>query len=234
MIIRKIVTACFLTLVPVTGFAQGIPVIDGANLAQSRANVVRVIAEAAKRLAEAKRLYDSVNGVTSMDEIAGLLNDSEVRELLGPDFMSVSNSLSGSLNDLGTLRQEAQRLADFTDVTLDEVIAQDFYQKEIERISNMTARDAAVGDRIVSVADDRLAGLDNLRQAISSASTQKEIDALNARIGVEMAMLQNDTNRILGLAMLQNAQEDLNLSRANKSRAQQIRSSRERAKDAFE
>ena len=32
------------------------------------------------------------------------------------------------------------------------------------------------------------------------------MDALNARIAVEQAMLQNDTNRIQGLAMLQQAQ----------------------------
>ena len=32
------------------------------------------------------------------------------------------------------------------------------------------------------------------------------MDALSARIAVEQAMLQNDTNRIQGLAMLQQAQ----------------------------
>ncbi len=43
------------------------------------------------------------------------------------------------------------------------------------------------------------------------------MDALNGRIQIESAMLQNDTNRIQGLAMLQRAQTQLNGQRSNEA-----------------
>lgn len=194
-------------------FAGGVPVIDATAIANSKAEFAKEIAQMVKELEEAKRLYDAVNGLTEMADIADALNDPKVRELLGPEAMSIASALDVDIDALGDLSDTANGYLDHTQVTASDVSAEDFYRQELDRIGARTARDAAVGDRILKSADDRLAGLERLRQAIGSASTQKEINALQARLQVESAMLQNDTNRIQGLAMLQDAQSEVEAQR---------------------
>lgn len=194
-------------------YPGGVPVIDATAIANSKAEFAKEIAQMVQELEEAKRLYDAVNGLTDMADIADALNDPKVRELLGPDAMSIASALDVNIDALGDLSDTANGFLDHTRVTAADVSAEDFYRQELDRIGARTARDAAVGDRILKSADDRLAGLERLRQAIGSASTQKDINALQARLQVESAMLQNDTNRIQGLAMLQDAQSEVEAQR---------------------
>lgn len=201
-------------------FAGGVPVIDATAIANAKQEFAQEIAQMVKELEEAKRLYDAVNGLTDMADIAEALNDPQVRELLGPEAMQIASSLDVSLDALGDLSDTAQGFLDHTQVSTSDVSAEDFYRQELDRIGAQSARDAAIGDRIVQAADDRLAGLERLRQAIGGASTQKEIDALTARMQVESAMLQNDTNRIQGLAMLQEAQAKVEEQRNREIAAQ--------------
>ncbi|MFV1601501.1 MULTISPECIES: type IV secretion system protein [unclassified Phaeobacter] len=186
--------------------AGGVPVIDATQIANAKQQFAQEIAQMAKELEEAKRLYDAVNGITDMADIASALNDPKVRELLGPEALEIASLLDVEADSLGDLSGKANQYLDHTRVNQADISAEDFYRQELDRIGAQSARDAAIGDRIVQSADDRLAGLERLRQAIGVAATQKEIDALSARLQVETAMLQNDTNRIQGLTMLQSAQ----------------------------
>lgn len=188
------------------GHAAGVPVVDAAAIANAKAQFAKELAQMAQELEEARRLYDSVNGLTSMDDIAEALNDPKVRELLGADAMRIASAFDVDLDGLGDLAGTAQDVYDHASLIGADISAEDFYRKELERIKGQSARNAAMGDRILQVADDRLSGLEKLRMEIGRAETQKEINALNARLSVEQAMLQNDTNRIQGLTMLQEAQ----------------------------
>lgn len=218
----KLKAALLLSVMAFTqpAFAGGVPVIDATAIANAKQEFAQEIAQMVKELEEAKRLYDAVNGLTDMADIADALNDPQVRELLGPEAMQIASSLDVSLDALGDLSDTAQGFLDHTKVSPSDVSAEDFYRQELDRIGAQSARDAAIGDRIVQAADDRLAGLERLRQAIGGASTQKEIDALTARMQVESAMLQNDTNRIQGLAMLQEAQAKVEEQRDREIAAQ--------------
>lgn len=213
----KIISVAVLTATATPVFAQGIPVIDTSAIANAKVEFAEEIAQMIAELDEAKRLYDSVNGFTNMDEIVGALNDPQVRELLGPDFMAVASDLTAPIDSLGDLAANAQDLVEFTKVTPEQLSAEDFYRTELDRIGQNAARNGAVGERVIQSADERLAGLEQLRQQLGNASTQKEMDALSGRIQIESAMLQNDTNRIQGLAMLQNAQGQLNVQRTSEA-----------------
>ncbi|UWQ77471.1 type IV secretion system protein [Leisingera sp. M658] len=215
-------------------FAGGVPVIDAASIANAKQEFAQEIAQMVKELEEAKRLYDSVNGLTNMADIAAALNNPQVRELLGSDAMQIASSLNVDLNALGDLSSAAQSFLDHTKVSASEISADDFYRQELDRIGAQSARDAAFGERIVQSADDRLAGLERLRQAIGSASTQKDVNALQARLQVESAMLQNDTNRIQGLAMLQEAQVAVEDQRAREIAAQNRAATLEAAKELYQ
>ncbi|SEK03887.1 Type IV secretion system proteins [Marinovum algicola] len=203
-----------------TAHAQGVPVVDNTAIANAKAEFVKEIAQMVEELEQAKALYASINGLTDMDSIVSALNSPDVRELLGPDAMQIASDFDIDLDDLGDLAGKAQDAADFSALVGANIDADDFYQSELDRIRNQSARDTAVGDRIVTLSDDRLAGLEQLRSKIGTVSTQKEVDALNARIAVEQAMLQNDTNRIQGLAMLQQAQRQVEEQRQTEVAAQ--------------
>ncbi|WP_282128042.1 type IV secretion system protein [Roseobacter litoralis] len=194
-------------------YAAGVPVIDTTAIANAKAEFAQEIAQMVKELDEAKRLYDAVNGLTEMADIVDALNDPKVRELLGPEAMEIATALDVNIDALGDLADSAKGFLDQTKVAISDLSAEDFYRQELDRIGARSARDAAIGDRIVKSADDRLAGLERLRQEIGRASTQKDINALQARLQVETAMLQNDTNRIQGLAMLQEAQSEVEAQR---------------------
>lgn len=222
----KIISVAVLTATATPVFAQGIPVIDTSAIANAKVEFAEEIAQMIAELDEAKRLYDSVNGFTNMDEIVGALNDPQVRELLGPDFMAVASDLTAPIDSLGDLAANAQDLVEFTKVAPEQLSAEDFYRTELDRIGQNAARNGAVGERVIQSADERLAGLEQLRQQLGNASTQKEMDALSGRIQIESAMLQNDTNRIQGLAMLQNAQGQLNGQRSTEAQLLEWQTSR--------
>jgi type IV secretion system protein VirB5 len=228
---RILISATALALsLSTTAHAQGVPVVDTRAIANAKAEFVKEIAQMVEELEQAKALYASINGLTDMDSIVSALNSPDVRELLGPDAMQIASDFDIVLDDLGDLAGKAKDAADFSALDGANIDADDFYQSELDRIRNQSARDTAVGDRIVSLSDDRLAGLEQLRSKIGTVSTQKEVDALNTRIAVEQAMLQNDTNRIQGLAMLQQAQRQVEEQRQTEVAAER----RVREEAAFE
>lgn len=232
MNLKPVLLVCALAITQ-PAYAGGVPVIDATAIANSKAEFAKEIAQMVKELEEAKRLYDAVNGLTEMADIVDALNDPKVRELLGPDAMSIASALDVNIDALGDLSDTASGFLDHTRVTASDVSAEDFYRQELDRIGARSARDAAIGDRIVQSADARLAGLERLRQAIGTASTQKEIDALQARLQVESAMLQNDTNRIQGLAMLQEAQSAVEAQRQREIAAQNRASTMKAAEELY-
>lgn len=230
--LRPLLTAATLGLAQ-PAFAGGVPVIDATAIANAKQEFAQEIAQMVKELEEAKRLYDAVNGLTHMADIAEALNNPQVRELLGPEAMEIASLLDVDIDNLGDLSSSANGYLNHTRVTSEDISAEDFYRQELDRIGARSARDAAIGDRIVQSADNRLAGLEQLRQEIGRASTQKEIDALSARLQVETAMLQNDTNRIQGLAMLQGAQAEVEEQRIREIRALNRQRQRDAAKEYY-
>ncbi|MBY6141964.1 P-type DNA transfer protein VirB5 [Leisingera daeponensis] len=227
-------SAVALTLSCTGAHAAGVPVVDATAIANAKAQFAKELAQMAKELEEARRLYDSVNGLTSMDDIAEALNDPKVRELLGADAMRIASAFDVDLDGLGELAGAARDVYDHASLIGADISAEDFYRNELERIKGQSARNAAMGDRILQVADDRLSGLEKLRMEIGRAETQKEINALNARLSVEQAMLQNDTNRIQGLAMLQEAQTKAEAQRQRQVELQMIERERAAAQRMFQ
>lgn len=216
--------------IPATGaFAQGVPVFDATALANQKTQFTQQIAQLVKEYEQALQLYNSINGLTNMDDVVGLLNDPDVREILGPDVQRVASAFDVSLDELGALSETARDVYDFASLDGVDTTADGFYRSELDRIKRQSGRSAATGERIIALSDDRLEGLEGLRQKIGSVSTQKEMDALNARIAVEQAMLQNDAVRVQGMAMLQEAQ-----IRAEEQRQAEVAAERrEKDKAAF-
>ncbi|MGR9159671.1 P-type DNA transfer protein VirB5 [Rhizobium leguminosarum] len=193
-------------LVPVgTVSAQGIPVIDETAIAKQIESITQLKSQLDtlnQQLQQAQQLYASLNKVTNMADVAGLLNDPSIRKALPQDFNAIEGLLKGK--GTGVLGNSASKFLD--DNSTYRTSANDFYAQELARAQNQNAGQMSLGQQIYDAATKRIDGIDQLRQQISAAADAKDIADLQARLQAETAFLQTDVLRMQALQMVQQAQ----------------------------
>lgn len=195
------------------------PVVASAVNTESAKQIALMKQEIAllkQQLEEAKRLYNATNGSTSMADIAAPLNSESSRKLIDSESKGIATAFDLDLKDVFSMSLKpgevgvsvaAQGAFNGLNLSIKDVSTKNFNRQELDRAKAQSARDAAIGERIIESADDRLNNMQAFNGALRSATTQKEVDALSARIQYEAALLQNDTNRIQGLAMLKSTRD---------------------------
>jgi type IV secretion system protein VirB5 len=169
------------------------------------------------QLGEAKRLYDSFNGLTDANDLAALLNRPQFRKVLPSQFSDVERLISG---------QNGESLGGVIDqyLTDNRVYssghANSFYQSELDRIARQTGAKHSLGQAVYDAASQRIDALDELRRRIGSATTAKQALDLSTRLQAEQALLQNDVLRMQGLAMIQQARADMDAQREREKQRQ--------------
>ncbi|MCW0018933.1 P-type DNA transfer protein VirB5 [Rhizobium sp. BT-226] len=193
-------------LLPVgTAFAQGIPVIDGTAIAKQIESITQLKSQLDtlnQQLQQAQQLYASLNKVTNMADVAGLLNDPSIRKALPQDFNAIEGLFQGS--GTGAIGTSASKFLENNSTYRTD--ANDFYAQELARAQNQNAGQMSLGQQIYDAATKRIDGIDQLRQQISSAADAKDIADLQARLQAETAFLQTDVLRMQALQMVQQAQ----------------------------
>ena len=172
------------------------------------------LTELRNQVQQGKELYDSLNQISNVNSIGGLLNTPAVRTLLPAEFSDARRLMSADLNDLGSLTGRATAIRDANRIYSPGAAeglsaAEKYYRETLERAGVRAARDMAVGERVSQTADQRLQGLEQLRQALSTAPNARAVLDLQARIDAEAAMIQNDQMRLQGVAIMQAADERL-------------------------
>ncbi|KAB2684408.1 P-type DNA transfer protein VirB5 [Brucella tritici] len=194
-----------LTLSAGTAGAQGIPVIDKTAILRwaSQLEAMKEQFDALnKQIAQAEQLYGSLNKLTNMADVASVLNNPSIRKALPQDFAAIEGLLNG--NGSGAFGESASKFLESNSTY--QTSANDFYAQELARVQNRNAGQMSLGQQIYDAATQRIEGIDQLRQQISSASDSKDIADLQARIQAESAFLQTDLLRMQGLQMVQQAQ----------------------------
>ncbi|MCM2505659.1 type IV secretion system protein [Aureimonas altamirensis] len=209
--------------------AQGIPVIDataivrwGQQLQQMQAQ----LDQARSIYDEAQHLGDSFNQITDVSSLGGLLNDRQFQQLLPPEYSRTAGAVNGLLQ--GNIDGFAQQYDYYQNEGGN--AANSFYQQEVQRRKGETYQDMAVGKVVYNQASQRLDGLNQLRDRLSSATTPKEVMDLQARLQAESTILQNEVLRMQGLAMIQEARnrvDDQRLEERSQMRRDGIRSALE-------
>ena len=180
------------------------------QIQEARAQLV----ELKQQVQQGKELYDSLNQISNVNSIGGLLNTPAVRTLLPAEFSDARRLMSADLSDLGSLTARATAIRDASRVytpndASDLTEAEQYYRDALEKAGARAARDMAVGERVTQTADQRLQGLEELRQALSTAPNARAVLDLQARIDAEAAMIQNDQMRLQGVAIMQAADQRL-------------------------
>ncbi|CAN7646390.1 type IV secretion system protein [Phenylobacterium sp. LjRoot225] len=203
------------------------------QLNQARAQLV----ELKSQVAQGKQLYDGFNKLTQINSIASVLNNPALRQYLPAEVRDTTRLLNGSLSDLGSIGTRATSIRSanrlFTPVTTGLSASQQYYQDTLEKSGDLAARDIALGESAFKTAAERQAGLDELRQRLSSATTAKEVMDLQTRIAAEQALINNDQMQLQGLAMMQEAERRMAEQRDREQTAMRNRQTMDDYKAGF-
>jgi type IV secretion system protein VirB5 len=204
----KALSAALVLAGPLPAYAQGIAVHDSANLIQ-QINAVRqavqVVAQGKQQIAEAQRLYQDLNKLTDIHQLAQQLKSDALREIdiSGGSLEGFGN---GNLDVVGAGRAKA-------DAVYRDLLKQlGLSGSETSRAAyDLKARNiginAGLAENMGAAVTSRTEGLDQLRSRLASAGTAKEVADLTARLQLESAAMQNDQLRLAAIALQQQAQE---------------------------
>lgn len=222
--LRALAFASGLTI-SMPAFAQGIPVYDSSTFLQTLStvkNTLSMIEQGKEQIAQATDMFDSINKLTNVNQIASSLNTDAVRHLLPSEARDIQRLMSSDMTGLGSLGSSATRIRSANRVALPDlrVDATEFERTGRDAISkngDIAARDAAVAEAAYGVTAQRTAGLEELRSSLDSASDAKDVMDIQARIGVENAHIQNDAVQLQALQMRQAAEARLRAQRESET-----------------
>ncbi len=211
--------------IAVPASAQGIPVYDSSTFLQTLStvkNTLAMIEQGKQQISQATELYNSVNKLTNVNQIASSLNTDAVRHLLPSEARDIQRLMSSDMSGLGSLSSSAQRIRSNNRVELPDLRsgATAFERSNRETLAqngDLAARDAAVAEAAYGVTAQRTSGLEELRSSLDSASDAKEVMDIQARIGVENAHIQNDAVQLQALQMRQTAEARLRSQKENET-----------------
>ena len=200
---------------PLTGPAQAaIPVIDASNLAQAVAQVQALAEQLTTLQEQLNTLREQYNTITNMyNEMRGITGHA----LMLPDpvetlhnFLPAANLdptelLSGPLASLANSLREANELYSttelFTGTHLTGAARQ--YQERSDFIFTYMALAKEAYENVAA----RRSTLESFATAAGTATTQKAILDLNARISAENALLLNDIAQLQALQLMADLQQ---------------------------
>ena len=212
------VTAMGLALLSVGQARAGIPVIDGANLFNSAAQVVAwgkqytqmatQYAKQVQQFQQAVQQYQSLNGVRGM---GALVNNPAIRRYLPNEWGQAVNLIdspggfTGLQNKINSIRTASQLVsAADTGLNLSSNAAKMFVGAQ-----NQAAINRALSEEGYKQASHRITAIQSLIDKVDDAPDAKDVADLQARIQAEQAMVQNEMVKLAAMGQLQQAQRDL-------------------------
>lgn len=189
---RLVIGAVVSAVISGNASAQGIPVIDVSSIAQA----IQQLQQMQAQMEQLKQTHASFNKITSMGDIAAILNKPEIRRALPGDFGAAQSALLGQ-------GAEAFKSGDGIYVSP----ASDYYTNQVNRQRDDIAGQKSIGQQMYDAASKRIDGIDTLRRQISQSEDPKTTLDLQARIGTEVAAANTDILRMQALAMVVRAEE---------------------------
>lgn len=208
---KKTLCTVFLLMALFTGHAgaQGIPVIDGANLAQA----IQQVTAWAEQYKQMQQQIRNTSGVRNMGNIA-----STARTYLPVEYQTMLNQGIGAWESI-------YNAAKIFDINMTRLASTSDTAQAFTGIAQQAAINRAAAEEAYRTAGKRFESLQVLMDRINAAPDDKDIQDLQARIQAEQVMMQNETNRLHTLSMLAQAQRDLAMQQAAERRMKSWRGS---------
>lgn len=173
--------------------ATGIPVFDGANLAQAVQQIVAwgdQYSQMVDQINQAKAEYDSITGIRGFGDA---VNNPYLKDIIPSEVGDIyKNVQQGGVNGLTGAAKNIRDAAMIYDCSSKS--GQDY--KTCQASLSNNAQTQALNQKALDVADLRAEQIDNLRRQINTTQDAKAIAELQARIQAENTQVANDANRI--------------------------------------
>lgn len=213
---KRVLISAFLAVACVAGHPAGaiIPVTDVGAIVQliSQLQVLEQQVETAKReLEQAQSEYQSITGDRGMEQLLSGV----VRNYLPATWDDLQSALSGAQGGNAAIGGAVKSAIAANAVLTADQLA--WLPADSRGLLEAARRNVAVQQvlsrQALATASQRFDSLQQLVSAIGSASDQKAILDLQARIGAEQAMLANDSTKLAMLHQAELADESANRQR---------------------
>lgn len=211
--------AALIALGSVNVRAQGIPVIDAANLAQTVQQVVNDITKINNQVQQITQLQSQLASINGMRNLGNVFNNPVLHNYVPADAYTYINAVETSgysgLNATAKALRDAGMLYNCLDLTGDArtscqaTLAQPYQQKGL------------LQDAMTS-ASGRLAQISSLMDQINATTDPKAVQEIQARIGAENAMLAHEVSQVQMLQGMADSEERIARSRDRERQYQML------------
>jgi len=199
--------------------AQGIPVIDVANLIQTLLQVLNDITEIENQVQQITQLQSQLTSMNGVRNLGNILNSPALRNYVPPEAYTHFNALNATgyagLNATAKTLRDARMVYNCLDRAGDArtvcqaALAQPYQHKGL------------LQDAMRSAAG-RLTQINALMNRINATSDQKGVQEIQARIGAENALLAHETSQVQMLQGMADSEERIARSRDRERQYQML------------
>lgn len=199
--------------------AQGIPVIDIANLIQTVQQVLNDITEIQNQVQQIRHLQAQVNSINGMRNLGNVFNNPLLKNYVPAEAYTYLNAVNTSgysglsatakaLRDVGMV-YNCMDLSGDARTSCQAALAQPYQQKGLLQ----DAMKAAAG---------RLSQVQELMGQINATADQKAVQEIQARIGAENALLAHEVSQVQMLQGMADSEERIARSRERERQYQML------------
>ena len=215
----KVAAAVVIALGAGSARAQGIPVIDVANLVQTVQQVVNDITQISNQVQQITQLQNQLNSINGMRNLGNVFNNPMLRNYVPPEAYTYLNAINTSgysglnatartLRDAGMV-YNCMDLAGAARTSCQAALAQPYQQKGL------------LQDAMRSAAG-RLPQINSLMDQINATTDQKSVQEIQARIGAENALLAHEVSQVQMLQGMADSEERIARSRERERQYQML------------
>lgn len=199
--------------------AQGIPVIDVANLVQTILQVLNDVTEISNQVQQIQQLQTQVNSINGIRNLGQVFNNPMLKNYVPAEAYTYLNAVNTSgysgLNATAKALRDAGMVYNCMDLAggartdCQAALAQPYQQKGL-------LQDA------MKSASGRLSQINALMDQINGTSDQKAIQEIQARIGAENALLAHEVSQVQMLQGMADSEERIARSRERERQYQML------------
>ena len=206
-----LLAACGLALGAGAACAQGIPVIDAANLVQTIQQVTNDITKINNQVQQILRLQQQIESLNGFRNLGQVLNNPLLRDYVPAEAFVIVNAVNsagyGGLNATAKALRDAAMVYNCMDLAGDE-------RKRCQAQLALPYQHKGLLQDAMKAAAGRLAQINGLMARIDTTADQKGVQEIQARIGAENALLAHEVSQIQMLVGLADSDERIQRSQA--------------------
>ncbi|MCP5283998.1 MAG: type IV secretion system protein [Burkholderiaceae bacterium] len=209
--------ACTTTLAS----AQGIPVIDAANLAQTVQQVVHAITQIDNQIRQITQLQSQLDSISGVRNLGRVFDNPLLRNYVPAQAFTVLNAVDTA--GYGSLSTTAKALRDAVMVYNCGDLPDGAARNQCQAALAQPYQHKGLLQDAMRTAAGRLAQIDALMAQVDATDDQKAVLEIQARIGAEGALLAHEASQVQLLQAMADSEERIARSRDRERQYQMLR-----------